>query len=401
LNESQPKAFRADIQGLRAIAVATVFLYHLWPESMTGGYVGVDVFFVVSGFLITNILKREMLASGRLSLPNFYIRRARRLLPAAAVVIIASGILTLSLFPVTRWNNLAGEMSASALYVQNIYLYFQSVDYLRQDLPPSLLRHYWSLSVEEQFYFIWPILMVLFAGVARRNRRAGEWALFAACSAVFVLSALSSAFMTADNPSGGYFLPQNRLFELALGGMLSLAFPYVTLRSWFARLLGWSGLGGILAAAFLFNHETVFPGTAALLPTLATALILLAGKNQEHTDWRSVGGILGLKPLTYLGDISYSLYLWHWPLVLSAFEIWGEDLNLTQGLMVIALSVALSHLTKYHVEDRWRYAHPESRGWLALTKFSVFRALHGLCAALRWRCAILHSQPGRVAARFR
>ncbi len=313
---------RPEIQALRGIAVLLVVVFHLWPAALPGGFVGVDVFFVISGFLITGQLVRELDRTGRVSLAGFWARRARRILPAALVVLVACTLLTKAVVPETQWDQFFGEIVASAAYVENWHLAEAAVDYQAADDAPSPVRHFWSLSVEEQFYVVWPLLVAL---ALLAGRRFVPWTLGAVTAASF----LWSLHQTAADPAAAYFVTPTRAWEFGVGGLLAL-WP-LTRRA--TPALAVAGLAAIAAAAALFGEGTAFPGVAALLPVLGAAAVIAA---------RS----LRLRPLERLGDISYSVYLWHWPLVV----LWPD----ADRVLLLAATLLLGWLTKVAVEDPFR-----------------------------------------------
>jgi len=317
--------FRPEVQALRAVAVASVVLYHLWPNRLTGGYVGVDVFFVISGFLITSHLTR---GPERPRLRDFWARRIRRLLPAASVVLIASLVLMLLVVPEPLWQRTVTEIGASALYSQNWVLGASAVDYLAADGTPTLVQHFWSLSVEEQFYLFWPLLMLL-VPMRRVMRRV--------VVIVVLVSSLAFSILTVGDPVS-YFSTATRAWEFAAGALLALA-PIAL-----PRLVGWLGLGFIAAAVVLFTPATAFPGYAALLPVVGTVLVI-AGRPR-----------LGWRPLQWLGDHSYSIYLWHWPLIVAVPYATGHDLTTIEKLLVIVVALGLAVLTRQFVEEPVRRA---------------------------------------------
>jgi peptidoglycan/LPS O-acetylase OafA/YrhL len=340
---------KAEIQGLRAIAVGSVLLFHIWPNRIPGGYVGVDVFFVISGYLITGLLLREVEASGRISILKFYERRVRRLLPAATLVLIAVAI-ALPLLPSARWEDTAYEIVSSALYVENWRLAAQAVDYLGAENVASPVQHYWSLSIEEQFYIVWPLLMIagLAFGAASRFRRVIIWPLVILMLGSFA----ASIYLTATNPAAAYFVTQTRIWELALGGCLAIVrLPSIPPAGREAmRVLG---LTMIAVSCFAFTTRTPFPGYAALLPTLGAVLVIAAGKSDAK--WSSYK-LLALRPAQYLGDISYSVYLWHWPLiVLALVHAPGGRISAAIGLLIVAVTVVISHFSKRYIEDPFRH----------------------------------------------
>ncbi|MDG4780375.1 acyltransferase [Micromonospora sp. WMMD961] len=220
--EANPRAaFRGDVEGLRALAVVLVLVGHASQQLVPGGFVGVDVFFVISGFLITGLLVAEVNRTGHLSLIGFYGRRAKRLLPAAVVVLIGTLLLTFAFLPRTRWSATGWDVVFSGLYAMNWRLAEQSVDYLAANRAPSILQHFWSLGVEEQFYLVWPLLLAAAVWLGRR-RYARTGYLLIALTLVAVPSFAWSVWLTEDNPARAYFVTTTRMWELALGGFLAL-----------------------------------------------------------------------------------------------------------------------------------------------------------------------------------
>lgn len=346
--------FRFEIQALRAIAVLAVLVFHIWPDALPGGYVGVDVFFVISGYLITGILFRDLQALGRISIGEFYVRRIRRLLPAAALVLVVVAFL-LPLLPQTRWEDTTGGIVASALYVQNWWLAAQAVDYLAAESAPSPVMHFWSLSVEEQYYIFWPLVLLLVGALPSKwLKRPGQ--VFAGLTLLVVLASLAySVWLTYENPGVAYFSTLTRAWELGIGGLLAVTVRWQSL-SGMARVgLGWLGLAMIGAALVTFDKTTPFPGYTALLPVLGTAMVL-AARDSAHplASYR----LLRLRPLQYLGDISYSLYLWHWPVIIFYTAVAGRAPGLVDGVALLAVSCALAHQSKHLVEDTFRHGAP-------------------------------------------
>jgi len=338
---------RRDIQGLRAVAVLIVLLFHFWPNGLTGGYVGVDVFFVISGFLISSHLLRSPPVTPRL-LAGFWARRVRRLLPAASLVLLATLVASLAWLPSTQIATVARETVASALSVENWALAATATDYLAQESAPSPLQHYWSLSVEEQFYVLWPLLIALLFFVGRRSRPV-VWA-GVGLVAVTGASLAASVLLTQANPPAAYFVTHTRVWELGLGSLLALAvhlgwrLRHPALRA----VLGWLGLGMIAWAALAFDSGTPFPGTAALLPTVGAVLVIAAATDTVRWSPRA---LLGWRPSQRLGDISYSVYLWHWPVVVIAPFALGGPLGLVEKVTLVAAVLVAATLTKIFVED--------------------------------------------------
>jgi peptidoglycan/LPS O-acetylase OafA/YrhL len=345
--------FRADIQGLRAVAVLLVLAFHLWPDTLTGGFVGVDVFFVISGFLITAHLLAHPPRRGR-DLLEFWGRRIRRLLPAAFLVLLVTAIATQVLAPDTRWAANAGETIASALYIENWVLAGNAVNYLSAEEPPTPVQHYWSLSVEEQFYLLWPILILAVFWFARRSNLGSVLLTRLAMLAVITGSLFVSITATATEPASAYFITPTRIWELAAGGLIATlpSLASVRLPAQLVDGAAWAGLAMLLVAGFLFSADTPFPGSAAILPVGGTALVILAAASgpRSPTRW------LRARAVQHVGDVSYSIYLWHWPfIVFWAYVNGTRTLSLVDALAIIAITLCLATVTKVAVEDTFRF----------------------------------------------
>jgi peptidoglycan/LPS O-acetylase OafA/YrhL len=345
-------SFRPDIQGLRALAVAMVVIYHLYPSLLPGGFVGVDVFFVISGFLITGHLWRGFRRTGTVALLDFWGRRARRLLPAAVVVLLVTWLVSRLVLPAARLADTAVQIRASALYFQNWQLAHDAIDYLTAEDPASPVQHFWSLSVEEQFYILWPLLFLAAGFVARRRGdRSGRVVIAGLTSAVVAGSLVYSVIETRVDPKAAYFVTTTRMWELGMGGLLALL-PIRPSR-WLARQgwLGWAGLATVIASPFVLRGTTAFPGVVALLPVMG-AVLLIAGGSAAAT--RGPARLLSARLMVFLGGISYALYLWHWP-VIDLWSAWrGKEPGLLSGPAIVVLSVLLAWLTKVVIEDRIR-----------------------------------------------
>lgn len=346
------REFRPDIEGLRAIAVVSVLVFHAGLAWTPGGYVGVDVFFVISGFLITSLMAREVERSGRLRLGAFWARRARRLLPASAVVLAFSAVGSLLWLPVTSRREFGGDIVASALYVVNWRLGLREVDYMAENVGTSPVKHYWSLAVEEQFYLLWPLLIVALVAAFRTRWRLGLMlgiGLVAAASFVYTLG------FSVEQPGLAFFFSTTRIWELGLGALLAVAFPTLVraLPAGLRAALGWLGLAMVAYAVLSFDQHTVWPGTATLLPVLGTAAVILAGGGADRGGLWSPRGLLGLAPVVWVGALSYSLYLWHWPLLVFAEGIWGP-LRVRYGLVVMLASFLPAWLSFRFVESPLR-----------------------------------------------
>ncbi|MGO1544322.1 MAG: acyltransferase family protein [Gulosibacter sp.] len=356
-------SFRPDIQGLRAIAVGVVLLYHAGVPLFGGGFIGVDVFFVISGFLITGGLLRSSLETGRIHLADFYAKRVRRIIPAATVVLAFTALATLAILPVTRWQDIGNEIIGSAFYFAN-WVFASSTNYLDAENAASPVQHFWTLSVEEQFYIVWPLIMIAglwFARKAGRRNGAdvpdgarirryleiGVWI-------VIIPSLAWSIYETATNPAPAYFVTSTRLWELGIGAAIAIYAPTLEqIGDRLGHLLGVFGLGAILLASVWFTATTPpFPGAAALLPTLGAAAVIIGGMRGRATQ--GVGSLLSLRPMRWIGDLSYSLYLWHWPLIVLGTFLFGGSINPWQGLMIVAISFLPAWLSYRYIEVPFR-----------------------------------------------
>lgn len=347
------KGFRPDVEGLRAIAVGLVLLYHAGLPFVPGGFVGVDVFFVISGFLITGLLVKEVQRSGTVSIAGFYARRAKRLLPAAALVLVSTVALTLAFIPRIRWSEIGGDIVSAALYFVNWRLADRSVDYLAEDSEASPVQHFWSLAVEEQFYIVWPLLILLAAWWARRKGQTLTHELWIGLGVIAIPSFLWSLYQTSTDPAVSFFITTTRMWELAIGAAVALGTAALTkLPRPVALAMAWTGLGAVLMSAFVYSTKSAWPGYAALLPTLGTAAVIAAG---PAAGANGPVRILGTAGFTWVGGLSYSLYLWHWPLIVGAAAYWGY-LTPTRGLAVALLCVIPAWLTLKLIENPIRFS---------------------------------------------
>ncbi|EHR51316.1 putative acyltransferase [Saccharomonospora marina XMU15] len=373
------RRYRPELQGLRALAAVLVVVYHVWLGRISGG---VDVFFLISGFLITGQLFRAGLR-GRIEFRPMWGRMIKRLFPAALTVLLATIALSVWLLPEHRWFQTIREVVASALYAENWVLAADSVNYFAQHSSASVVQHFWSLSIQGQFYLVWPLLV---AGVAFFARRAG-WSLrrslFTVLGVLLAVSLAYSVWLTAVDQPLAYFTSLTRIWEFALGGLLALVIEAITVPGMLRVLLGWLGVFGLVSCGMLLQVGTVFPGYAALWPTVSAALVLVAGV----TGYR-VGAdrFLSSRPLIYLGNLSYSLYLWHWP-VLLFYLIWRDQpaVGWRGGAVVIAVSMVLAALTYHLVEQPVRDSRiGVSTNWGAY-RFGVAALVPVLLVAGAWQ----------------
>ncbi|HEY7856949.1 MAG TPA: acyltransferase family protein [Candidatus Nanopelagicales bacterium] len=401
--------YRADVEGLRAVAILLVVAYHAGIAFLPGGFVGVDVFFVISGYLITGLLARELSATGRISIPRFYARRVRRLLPAIVVMTVTIAVLSWLVLDPLRREDTGGDIDAAGLFYANWHFAQQAVDYLASQQDPSPMLHMWSLSVEEQFYLAWPLLLLVLTaigtalarvarnpsafhrrwidvgGLHRRlfddgrsesgqtghsidqtpvnparidqtpvNRAVLGWVLLAGVGVVVAVSLLLSWWQTPRDPGLAYFSSFTRAWELALGGALALLTPQLrALPRVAAALLGWAGLLAIVVAGVVITADMPFPGTVALLPTVGAGALLAAGVALPGSG---ASRLLSAGPMRQMGEASYGWYLWHWPLLVLAAAWLGHDLTVLEGIVVVAVAYGLAVLSLRLVENPVRHS---------------------------------------------
>lgn len=354
---------RTDIQGLRALAVALVVAFHLYPRLLPGGYIGVDVFFVISGYLITGHLVRELVRSGRIRIGEFWARRVRRLLPASIFILaVCVGFTFLFMPEISRVQNLT-EIAFAAGYVLNWHLSAAAVDYLNASNPASLVQHYWSLSVEEQFYLVWPVLLTVAALISlavsrrrRRNReepfktsseRAHRGGVLVVLLLVLVVSFAFSVIETARSQPSAYFITTTRAWEFAIGGLVAMIRP-VPLPDVLRAVLSWAAILILGVCAVRFGASTAFPGWIALVPVAATALLIAIG-DRASTRW-SPQQLGNARAVQVLGDLSYSVYLWHWPLILVFAAQFPATPMWVRACGILGLTLLLAYLTERFVE---------------------------------------------------
>ena len=331
----QQTTYRAEIDGLRAFAVLGVLLYHASVSAIPGGFVGVDVFFVISGYLITGIINDDCL-KGTFSFLGFYGRRARRILPALIVVLACSLAAGWFILLPIDYEALSKQAGASALFVPN-FLFWSEAGYFDRSAISKPLLHLWSLGIEEQFYLLWP--MILVGAAPKRTLSISFLILMTACSFAFCV------YLTSTNPASAFYLPQSRAWELSLGALIAYARP-TTARKLIRSTLSVSGLLVIAATMLLLNSDRPFPGYIAALPTLGTAAVIWAGRDTIAAK------ALSWKPITYVGLISFPLYLWHWPLL--SFGNYLGFHSARASLALLALSFLLAALTYELLEKRLR-----------------------------------------------
>lgn len=361
VREQQPKPakFRPDIEGLRAFAVLSVVLYHADLFGVQGGFVGVDVFFVISGFLITRLLLESVGEHGIRALPTFYTRRIRRLLPAAMTVVVATVAAARFWAPALSVRPIAIDGIFTTFYGLNYRLAVEGTNYLNEGSAASPLQHFWSLAVEEQYYLCWPILIVLVVYLGRRHRNALLGLLL---TAIVLVSFYFSVTVTKVDAPWAYFSLATRAWELGLGALVAVgASQLARLQGSIAAVGGWLALAAVVASAFVYNGQTPYPGSAAALPVVGAAVLIACGCAGQ----RGVGVLLGVRPLQFLGRMSYSWYLWHWPMLVIAPMILGHALSWPERLAVVAASLAAAVLTFKLIENPARSLRLPNREWFA------------------------------------
>lgn len=336
---------RRDIQGLRAIAVLAVLLYHLWPHQVVGGFVGVDVFFVISGFLITGNLLREFDRSGRLRLAAFWARRAKRLLPASLLVLAATTVAIVVVVPLSLQRQFLMEVLASTFYAQNWLLARNSVDYLAATNTASPVQHFWTLAVEEQFYVAVPLLLSAALAIPMLRRRAGLFAVLAAAAGV---SFAYTLHLSATSASVAYFSTATRAWEFLAGSLLAFAGTRLPARARASAVL--AGLSLIGVSVMGLGTGTKLTGAGFVLPVLGTVLVIAAGPGglmDRLTCWR---------PIQTVGAISYGLYLWHWPLIVLVPYALGRPITTLDKVVIAVVSVVLAWACTTWVESPIRFS---------------------------------------------
>jgi peptidoglycan/LPS O-acetylase OafA/YrhL len=373
-NEQQ-ESFRPDIQGMRAVAVLLVALQHAGVPHITGGYIGVDVFFVISGFLITGLLLRRADRTGSVQIGRFYAARARRILPAATLTLIATGLASMLWLNYVRAGQVLHDALWACAFAANIHFAEIGSDYFAQGSPPSPLQHFWTLAVEEQFYLAWPVLLagaIMLMGRRRSGPQPRDVRMPRGPLAVLLLVVIAASLAwsisdTSSAPQAAYFSTFTRAWELAAGALLAVGATSVARVSPAVRTVaGWTGLAGILCAGTLYSPGTAFPGYAALLPVGATVLVLSAGLG--GTPRRGPAVLLARAPFRFVGDVSYSFYLWHWPVLVIPMEYEGHALGLATNLLLLAAAFALSVVTYRLYENPLRHSAALSARPLAALK---------------------------------
>jgi len=356
-----PIAFRPDIQALRALAVLLVVMFHAHIPWFHAGFLGVDVFFVISGYVITTVLLQERESKASTSLAGFYGRRIRRILPAATVVLIAT------LWAVYHWLGVvSGVTNATdakwvAAFMGNFHFASTGTQYLTANAPPSAFQQYWSLAVEEQFYLVWPLLFM--ALVSFWPRVSLQRKLIAGLAVIIASSLLWSVVETGQNQVWAFFSPLTRAWELALGAGLAVVAPYLRDRSpRFGMVLITLGYLVIAGATWAFSESTPWPGSAVMVPVLATGAVIAGGTMRQSQGF---GVVTRSTPVQWFGNTSYSLYLVHWPIIIIATEFAVQPLSTRSNVLLVLSSIIVAAISYYVIENPIRRSQVLKRSTLA------------------------------------
>lgn len=366
--------YRRDIEGLRAVAILLVIAAHAGVPGFSGGFIGVDVFFVLSGFLITGLLVQEITETGTLSFAAFYIRRLRRLMPALLVMLVCASLFALLVLAPLEQQSQAAAGASAAAWFSNIYFALERLDYFSSGTGTNIFLHTWSLGVEEQFYLIWPafIYLLLF-----RRGVLGTGRLKVAMAVAGVVSLVACMVMTYKAPQFAFYMMPLRAWQFAVGALVWLHFnapaskPVEAVDSshllWARRLVGWLGLSMLLGAGLLLGQGHAYPGIFALIPTLGAAWVIASGCCEQE---KGAPGLLSAGLLQAIGRISYAWYLWHWPALLLGHALTGED-GPGFRVLYVAVSLVLAVASYYLIERPIRH----QRGWLVHQRFAIYGSL--------------------------
>lgn len=348
-----------EIQGLRALAATLVLIFH--AKLISGGFIGVDIFYVISGFLITGLLLTELNSTGRISLKAFYLRRSKRLLPASFLVLFVTALIAWLLLPPISRGSIGRDLIATTLYISNYLFAWWQNDYQNLNATPSPFIHYWSLAVEEQFYIFWPLFIIALA----KFRSARKF--LVGFSLVTITTFALGVWLTIVAPIWAFYSLPTRAWELSVGALIALL-PTLRRRS---RLLSILGVVALVVSALWFNESTAFPGLYALLPVLGTAALLSSiGAWPQPLKWLATNRIS-----VWLGKISYPLYLWHWPVLVLPIALFARDLSLWERILALAVTVILADLTTRYVEEPIRTKSFAPRRIVLTTMTSMTLAL--------------------------
>ena len=348
------RVYRQDIQGVRAIGAVLIMIYHIWLNRVSGG---VDVFFVVSGFFMANLLLRQVATDGIVRPFIFWGKIIKRIAPSAYTILLLTLLLGYLFIPETRWVDLVNQTIFSALHLENIYLMRSSVDYLAREEPPSAVQQFWALSIQIQFYFMLPLAFLFACALSKKFR--SLYPLMAVIGGIVLLSFAYSLQVTYQTPDSAYFNPLARAWEFFLGALVAVVLPYVKIgRNW-RDLLGFIGLVALLSCGLLVPETMHYPGYASLLPVTAAILLILSGSSGEISR---TSRFLSNRYLAFIGGISFSIYLWHWPLLVFYLDSTGSDhVSIPAGLLIIAGGLVLAIASKRFIEDAFRTSKGEKQ----------------------------------------
>ena len=345
-------SFRGDLEGLRGVAVLLVLLYHAKFNFLSGGFVGVDVFYVLSGFFITGLLLREFNVTGKISLTRFYIKRARRLLPAAGIVIFVTSLVSWFVYPVVRVRGIGWDAFAAALNVSNFRFAGQATDYLSYKDDPSPFLHYWSLSVEEQFYLFWPLMLLAIVFYAARKKFSLSRLLSVSLCIVIITSFLAGYYLTGVNQPWAFFMLPTRAWELGVGALLAVLLQKsFDLSGLVKDVITYLGLSLIFLASFTYDKNTAFPGYMAIVPVIGSGLVIFGNSGAN-----GAGYLLNTPILRTIGRWSYSVYLWHWPVLVLTPVYLGRSLRMYESFALVLFSLLLGALSYRFIENPFRYS---------------------------------------------
>ena len=370
--------FRPDIQGLRAVAVILVILAHASVPGFEGGYIGVDVFFVISGFVITSLLRRQPPRHVRQNLAYFYARRIRRIVPAATLTLVATTLAAYFLLGTNFVPQLLGDVRWASLFSANFRLIHTGSDYFIPGIAPSLVTHYWSLAVEEQFYLFFPLVVFSLTWLTPLRNRATALGLFLAVA--ICASAWYSWHLTPISPTVAYYSPFTRFWEIALGGLVALLPGAWARRTPFVNaVLGTIALIGLAAAVWRLNTMSVYPGVLAWWPCGTTAILLWTGQASAPGP----ATLLSWRPVRYIGDISYSLYLWHFVWLMLPLQMVHPPTSPWARVIEIAGAFTCAVLSYHFLENPIRHSKRLDRDGVAVALMLM------ICVALSWDATLL------------
>jgi peptidoglycan/LPS O-acetylase OafA/YrhL len=356
-------SFRPDVEGLRAVAVLLVVLFHAGVSWFSGGYVGVDVFFVISGFLITGLLLREHEQRGRISILGFYARRVRRILPAAMLVIVLTVLASYYIQNLIQYAKVSQDGRWCALFVGNIHFGTETTGYFQQSAAPSPLEHFWSLAVEEQFYLAWPTFVLLVGAVLKKIPL--RWRITAVAACATATSFAWSVVQTHEAPTWTYFSPFSRAWELGLGAIAAGLVPqFARLPRALGSVIAYSGLGAIAISALWYTSSTPFPGSAALLPVLGALAVIAGGASGVGASH-----LLDLRPVRSVGRVSFGWYLLHYPpMIILTGALWTHPLSVQENLVIAAAALVCAYIMYAVVEKPIRRsAFLAYRPWMSIS----------------------------------